>query len=187
MKSKIEKVPADGEEIKSQVYEVGFLLVPTITEGEVSKKTETIRKKIIDMGGKIVAEGSPVLRDLAYEMSIIVSNKREIYGSGYFGWIKFEGDSAQTQKIDDELKKDVEIIRFILIKTVLEDIFAEIEKILNTEAEEKKREVIKEEEKVLELKNKQAKKEREEKEKAKIVEPISKEEIDETIDKLIAE
>ena len=109
------------------------------------------------------------------------------HGSGYFGWIKFEGDCAQVKKINDKLEKNTDIIRFIVIKTVSEDTFAIIEKTLASEAEEISRAAIKEKEKVLELKNKERKEKETMKEKEKAAEPISKEEIDETIDKLIAE
>lgn len=185
MKSKIEA--KEEKEIKPQVYEVGYLLVPTITEEGVSEKVDAIRKIIGLVEGRIIAQGDPVLRDFAYEMSIVVSNKKETYGSGYFGWIKFEGDSAQVKKINDKLKKNVEIIRFIIIKTLEEDTLAIIEKTLVSEAEEKTRAAIKEEGKMLELKNKERKEEEMKKEKEKAAKPTSKEEIDETIDKLIAE
>ncbi len=184
MKSKVE---VEEKEAKSNVYEIGYLLVPTMTEKTVSEKVEAFHKILEKAKGSIIAEGKPVLQDLAYEMSIIVSNKKEIHNAGYFGWIKFEGDSTQVEKIEKELKKDVEIIRFILIKTVLEDTLAIIEKTLASEAEQKTRAAIKEEEKVLESKNKQRREEERAKEKEKAAEPASKEEIDETIDKLIAE
>ena len=185
MKSKTEIT--EEKEIKQQVYEVGYLLVPTIAEGSVSEKVGTIRKIIESAPGRIIIQGDPVLRDLAYEMSIVVSNKKETYGSGYFGWIKFEGDSSQVEKINGELKKDVKIIRFIIIKTLPENTLAIIEKTLADEAEEKVRATIKEEGKMLELKNKERKEVEMMKEKEKAAKPISKEEIDETIDKLIAE
>ncbi len=185
MKDKTEA--KEEKEIKLQVYEIGYLLVSTIAEGDVSEKVDVIRKEIESVKGQIVAQGDPVLRDLAYEMSIVVSNKKEIHGSGYFGWIKFEGDCAQVKKINDKLEKNTDIIRFIVIKTVSEDTFAIIEKTLASEAEEISRAAIKEKEKVLELKNKERKEKETMKEKEKAAEPISKEEIDETIDKLIAE
>lgn len=184
MKSKVE---VEEKEAKSNVYEIGYLLVPTMSEKGVSEKSEAFRKMIELTKGSIIAEGKPVLQDLAYEMSIIVSNKKEIHNSGYFGWIKFEANSTQVEKIEKDLKEDVEIIRFILIKTVLEDTLSIIEKTLASEIETKARAAIKEEEKVLESKNKQRREEEKAKEKKKAAEPISKEEIDETIDKLIAE
>ena len=185
MKSKTEA--KEEKEIKPQVYEVGYLLVSTIAEGDISGKVDAFRKIIESVNGRIIAQGDPVLRDLAYEMSIVVSNKKEIYSTGYFGWIKFEGDSAQVKKINDELKKNTDIIRFITIKTVPEDTFAMIEKTLTAEADEISRAATKEKEKVLELKNKERKEKETMREKEKAAEPISKEEIDETIDKLIAE
>jgi ribosomal protein S6 len=171
------------EELKPQVYEIGYLLVPATAEKEVSGKVEVIRKIIESAEGRIITQGDPTLRDLAYEMSTVVSNKKETYSSGYFGWIKFECGSSAVEKIRGELKKNIEIIRFVIAKTVLEDTLAVIEKTLVAEVEEKARMAIKEEEKMLELKNRQEKEERKE----KTAKPISTEEIDETIEKLIIE
>jgi small subunit ribosomal protein S6 len=184
MKSKGDE---EVKETKTNVYEVGYLLVPTVLESNVSTKVDAFRKVIELGGGRIIAEGGPVLQDLAYEMSIIVSNKKEIHSSGYFGWIKFEGNSDQIKKINSFFKKDSEVIRFVITKTILEDSLAIINKILAAEVETKARVAIKEEEKVLELKNKHRKEENTKKAKERPMEAISTEELDETIDKLIAE
>lgn len=178
MKSKTEEDKVD--ESKARVYEVGYLLVPTIANEEVSDKVGSIRKVIESAGCKILDEGGPTLHDLAYEMSIIVSNKKETYNSGYFGWIKFEDSAVSIETIQDKLKKDAEIIRFIAIKTVREDTLAVIEKVLAAESEEKIKVATKEKEKMVESRREVVKKK-------EIVKPASKEEIDETIEKLIIE
>ncbi len=176
------KTEAKEDEVRTRIYEVGYLLTPAIIEEEVTGKVDEIRKIIESNKGRIISEGNPKLRDLAYEISKIISNKKETYKSGYFGWIKFEGDREQIKKINIELKKDTEIIRFVLTKTVLEDTLAIIEKTLAIEAEEKARTIVKEEDKVVKFKDRGNKRKKEEG-----IKSISKEEIDETIEKLIIE
>jgi len=174
------KTEVEDKEAKPQIYEIGYLLVPTIAEDDVSKKVEEFRKTVESIKGRIIAEGKPMLKDLAYEMSIVVSNKKETYGSAYFGWIKFEGDANQIDVVNDDFKKDDEIIRFIITKTILEDSYSIIEKIIASESEQKNRVVVKEkeEEKTIDLK----KKKKEEEGGTSLEEGI-----DETIEKLIVE
>jgi len=176
------KTEVEDKEVKPQIYEIGYLLVPTTAEDDISKKVEAFRKTVESIKGRIIAEGKPVLKDLAYEMSIVVSNKKETYGSGYFGWIKFEGDTNQINVVNDDFKKDDEIIRFIIIKTVLEDSYSIIEKIIAVENEQKNRAAVKDKEKD-EEKSSDSKKPK----KGGENEIFSEEGIDETIDKLIAE
>ena len=173
------KIKENDDDPRFQIYETGYLLVPAIAKEEIQDKAESIRNIIKSAGGEIVAEGDPVLRDLEYEMSVIVSNKKEVYNSGYFGWVKFKGNPASIGSIQAELKKDTEIIRFIVVKTVLKDTLAEIKKILAAESEEKIKAAVKEKEKVVKLQDK--------KEVSKPISPASEEEIDKTIEKLIIE
>lgn len=174
------KTEVEDKEVKPQIYEIGYLLVPTTAEDDVSKKVEAFRKTIESIKGKIIAEGNPVLKDLAYEMSIVVSNKKEKYGSGYFGWIKFEGDANQIDVVHDDFTKDDGVIRFIITKTVLEDSYSVIEKIIAAENEQKNRAAIKDKEEEKASDSKKQKKDDED-------DLFSEEGIDETIDKLIVE
>lgn len=104
-----------------RVYEVGYLLVPQITEEELDVKVDILRKIITDKGGLPIAEGRPELIDLAYPMSKDIENKRNEYTKGFFGWIKFDVSPDQTLAIKKELDALKIMIRNLLITTVRED------------------------------------------------------------------
>lgn len=172
MKDKVETQDSDFE---PRVYEVGYLIVPSVAQENLPEKVTAIRSVIESVKGSILDEGEPRYQDLAYDMATTINNKKVVHKAGYFGWLKCEIDPASIESIDEKLKADTELIRFIIIKTVREDTLAPIEAAFTAEREEKAR---KEREKMT------VKPKTEEEE---VKDPASKEEIDETIDKLIVD
>lgn len=172
MKNKVETQDNDFE---TRVYEVGYLIVPSVVQEKLPAKVDALRDSIISAKGVILSEGEPKHRELAYDMTITVANKKTTYADGYFGWIKFESDSQAIRHIHEALEKNADIIRFIIIKTYQDDVLSLVNDILAKETEDKFR------------------KEKGGKEPVKTVAkeiPVavaSKEEMDESIDKLLAD
>ncbi|MBP6925849.1 MAG: 30S ribosomal protein S6 [Candidatus Pacebacteria bacterium] len=104
-----------------KVYEVGYLLVPQITEESLDEHVDIVRKIITDQGGLPIAEGRPELIDLAYIMTKDIDNKRNQYNKGFFGWIKFDVSPERAPQIKKELDALKIMIRNLLITTVRED------------------------------------------------------------------
>ncbi|MBU1246683.1 30S ribosomal protein S6 [Patescibacteria group bacterium] len=177
-----DKIIKKEDDMETQIYEVGYLFVPTFTQEEVSNKKDLLHKMNESLDGGILTEGEPVLRDLAYDMTVTVANKKEIYSAGYFGWIKFEGNASMIKMINNKLKENTEIIRFLVTKTTADDTLLKIEKLLALEKEEEIKIAIQEKEKVIE-----SKRVKDRQTPARASTPISKEEIDKKIEKLIVE
>ena len=59
-------------------------------------------------------------------MSVREAGKRIEYDRGYFGWIKFEAKVSAARALDEELKGNANVMRFILFQTVREDTRAKI-------------------------------------------------------------
>lgn len=123
-----------NEEGSLRVYEVGYLLLPSIPEEHILKNTEAIRKMIADVSGNVISQGDPQLRNLSYEMARSVGSKNQTFKSAYFGWIKFEAPAESIPTLHENLRSTENILRFLLIKTVRENTFMGLSKI---SAEEK--------------------------------------------------
>src|SRR5579863_8753490 len=104
-----------------RVYEVGYHIIPTIKETELDGTVSAIRAQIEKIGGSFVTEGAPALMKLAYAMPAREGNKNIEHDRGYFGWIKFEAESSAINDLDEALKKDPNILRFIVFRTVREE------------------------------------------------------------------
>lgn len=121
------------KDTEARIYEVGYLLLPTIPEADVPREV-TALKDILDKGkATIIAEEFPKFRALAYPMQkrsgLTASHAQaggaiQTHANGYFGWVKFEAEAAEAQRIEAELKLSPHLLRFLLVKTVRESTLA---------------------------------------------------------------
>jgi ribosomal protein S6 len=105
----------------SRIYEIGYHVSPSVKEEDVEKVVAEIRKAIEKEGGSFIAEGAPSLQRLAYAIAGQEAGKHVEYDRAYFGWIKFEAPTEAAQKLDDLLKNDGSIVRYIVFRTVREE------------------------------------------------------------------
>jgi len=105
------------------VYEIGFHLVPHVGEEGVSKAVEAIRTLLGD--AEIISEGYPQKMTLAYTVERPVQGKVEKYSESYFGFIKFSTPRERAQELRAALGGMREVMRFLLIETVREDLMAQ--------------------------------------------------------------
>lgn len=109
------------EETTKRFYELGYLITPTTPETEVSAEVETLKKSIEAAQGTIHSEGAPEFIDLAYTMEKNVASKKMKWSQAYFGWIKFEAAPEALATLKKELDGNLALIRYILIKTNVEN------------------------------------------------------------------
>jgi ribosomal protein S6 len=120
---------AMSDEIKdmkndARVYELGYLLVPTLPGEEVPAVYGNLKEMVRSFGGEIISDEMPKLINLAYQMRKVTSNIKSKFSSAYFGWIKFATDAEKVVELKAKLDFDPNIIRFLIIKTVRENTMA---------------------------------------------------------------
>ncbi len=101
-----------------RIYELGYILVPTVVEENVASEVTSLKDLILSFGALPVAEEYPHLMELAYEMETTINNKKEYFTNGYFGWFKFELDPERLLVLQEKLALSDKLIRFLLIKTI---------------------------------------------------------------------
>jgi ribosomal protein S6 len=111
----------ETNETQSRVYELGYLLVPTISDTDLTEATAKVQALIEKAGGNVVSTGAPEYIDLAYQMEQHVQGRINKWTQGYFGWMKFELDPSATEILKKSLDLETSIIRYLLIKTSLEN------------------------------------------------------------------
>jgi len=108
------------KEARTSVYEVGYLMVPTIAEENVGGEVTAFKDGLSEQGVTFVSDEYPKMLELAYEMSRSITNKKQKFSYGYFGWVKFECTTTQAKVIKEGLDKNEKLIRYLMIKTVRE-------------------------------------------------------------------
>jgi len=111
----------DNNKENNQVYELGFIFIPTITEDNIVVEFTKLKEVLQSNNGLIISDEVPKLISLSYEMSKIINNKKQKFNTGYFGWVKFDINKIELLKLKELLKNSETILRFLLIKTIKED------------------------------------------------------------------
>jgi ribosomal protein S6 len=104
------------------VYEVGFHVVPTASEDEVSRTVEKIKAEITKGNAEIINEQFPTKMALAYTVEQSSSGKREKFSEAYFGFIKFATERENIPQLEKLLQSTKEVLRFLLIETVRDEV-----------------------------------------------------------------
>jgi len=164
------------DSIETRVYEIGYLLIPHLPETELLGAVSSIKDSFQKEGASFISEGAPKMTKLAYPMRVSHDSKYQTYDSAYFGWLKHSISPENLSVVKEHLDADKNLIRFIVIKTVRENVFVPHEEIKVDKAI--KGVVMSKEDEISESKEKKEKKNKE---------PVSEEEIDKTIDELVIE
>ncbi len=110
---------SDGE-VLSRIYEVGYLLVPTISEEELPREVTALKDVLEKEKVAIISEEFPKLRPLAYFMQKRAGGVYQKHTNAYFGWVKFEASPESVLRIDLACKSNEKVLRYIVVKTVRE-------------------------------------------------------------------
>ncbi len=105
----------------TRVYELGYILAPTVPDTEVDSVVGALKEQIARVEGAVRSEGAPEFIDLAYTMEKTIASKKAKYSQGYFGWMKFESSPEAMEALKKALDGMTEVVRYLLIKTSLEN------------------------------------------------------------------
>lgn len=119
LKNKEENEISGGTD--ARVYELGYLLVPTIKEEDVPATYGNLKELLISLNGEVITDEMPKMISLNYTMQKIVANVRNKFNTAYFGWVKFYMDGDKLLELKNKLDSNPIFIRFLLIKTVKEN------------------------------------------------------------------
>ncbi len=112
------------EESTAKIYEIGYLLVPTIAQEDVGVMYGNLKELITTLGGVIIADEMPKMISLAYTMSKVISNIRNKFNTAYFGWTKFSMSGEKVLELKKKIDLDSNFVRFLILKTVKENTIA---------------------------------------------------------------
>ena len=112
-----------NEHTEPRVYELGYHLVPTLASEQIPGASGAVRGMIERISKDIIAEELPVFIDLAYQIVKTIDHKNKRFDEAYFGWIKFEGTPSGIAELEEGLKKDENVLRYLVVKTLRENTF----------------------------------------------------------------
>lgn len=105
-----------SEGSEPRVYELGFHLDPELPTEEVKRAYQAVRANIAEQS-TVVAEGEPVMVQLAYTISRQETAGRRDFASAHFCWIAYEATPENHAEVIASASADKRIIRFIDLLT----------------------------------------------------------------------
>ncbi len=117
--SKKAKVAKASDE---KIYEVGYHIVSSVSEENIPSEVEKIKAYLAKEKAVIISEETPKLRPLAYPIKKAFGGSYKTFDKAYFGFIKFElSEEGDITNIDKAMKNNESVLRYIVIKTVREN------------------------------------------------------------------
>ncbi len=133
------KVLLSENESDAKLYELGFHLVPTITEEAAVAKFAEITAKIEKIGGSVKLSKNPESRPLAYEISKSGGGKKEKYETAFFGFAIFEMKRDEISAFQKWVNIIPEMLRSLVIEVPKDILTPKERRIPQSHKEETKR------------------------------------------------
>ncbi len=109
---------------RTSVYEIGYLITPSIPEEKVPAEVDGMKKVIADAGASVIAEEAPHRMKLAYEIRRkTMAGSYDKFNEAYFGWIKFEAESSAIEAAKKAIEILPSVLRMLLITTTRENTY----------------------------------------------------------------
>lgn len=121
------------------IYEIGYHLVPTLDDDGVAKANADLRALIEKKGGSVLSEEAPRRMLLAYPMTRHFAGKNEHFNQAVFVWLKCELSGAEAVGLGQDLTKNTEILRHLMARTVKDDTLLAGRQFLRSEQKEKEK------------------------------------------------
>ncbi|MFA6340658.1 MAG: 30S ribosomal protein S6 [Candidatus Paceibacterota bacterium] len=116
------KKPTVAKNNEEKVYEVGYHLLSSVAEENISEEAAKIKAYLSKEKAEIISEEAPKLRPLAYPIKKAFGGVYKTFDKAYFGFIKFAlTEGGDITKIDQAMKANESILRYIVVKTVREN------------------------------------------------------------------
>ncbi|MDP2593456.1 MAG: 30S ribosomal protein S6 [bacterium] len=108
----------EEKDFEPKVYEVGFILTPTVAEDGLGAEVTALKDVLTKHGASIISEEFPKMRPLAYQMRKFLQGRYQNFHTAYFGWVKFETEAQSVIEIKKEFDAKDSILRFLIVKTI---------------------------------------------------------------------
>lgn len=126
---------SEGDEIRTNVYEIGYHLLPTLSEEEVTSVVASIMETIKKEGAEFIGDRFPSQTALAYSISKRIKEKNVNFDSAYFGWVAFEVVRPAALRLKEAFDANPSVLRHLTVVTDRNAIAAALSGAVDTSSE----------------------------------------------------
>ncbi|KND51139.1 MAG: hypothetical protein ABA06_02380 [Parcubacteria bacterium C7867-001] len=106
----------DADHAEKRVYELGFHIDGELPAEDAAQVYKHVREQIAK-AGEVVAEGEPQKVQLAYVVSRMETAGRRDFSASFFAWIAYETDGEGHQAVQEAVRAEKSVFRFLDIRT----------------------------------------------------------------------
>ena len=120
----------EADAVKDQsptVYEVGYHLLPHLSEDEVQATVSDLTQFLKKHGAELVGEKMPEKVDLAYAIERRVDGKFQSVRTAYFGWVAFSLSPSVIADVKKFMDTNTSVLRHIIVTTSVDEVKAVME------------------------------------------------------------
>ena len=121
----------EHDEREAGIYELGYLLLPTIPEEKIGEEVAKV-KDAVGENGLVISGADAEMITLAYPMVKVLGGKNNTFASGYFGSLIFQTGSDTVGAVKTALTKNDRVLRFLIIKRTKESLLPSVRKSSST-------------------------------------------------------
>ncbi|MES2134648.1 MAG: 30S ribosomal protein S6 [Patescibacteria group bacterium] len=107
----------DASDVRTNVYEIGYHLLPTLSEEEVTVAVQGIMDTLKAENVTFVGDRFPSKIALAYTIAKRVNGKLTNFDGAYFGWVAFEAPRDAIARLKTALDANVSVLRSLIVVT----------------------------------------------------------------------
>ncbi len=117
--------PEEGE-ARTAVYEVGYHLLPTVPENELTAAVKALHDFLAENGAQMVGDRFPARVHLAYTITKRIAGKIERFTDAEFGWVAFEMPRDKVAPLHAWLTENPLVLRFLIVTTTRDAVAASL-------------------------------------------------------------
>jgi ribosomal protein S6 len=106
----------DKDLVELQKYELGYHLVPSLSEDDLALRVGEIMQAVANAGGTIVSEGAPQACTLTYTIARLRGGRWEKYDTSFFGWVRFDAPTTAIAPLKDLLEHADFVVRHLILR-----------------------------------------------------------------------
>lgn len=106
-----------ADDTRTNVYEIGYHLLPTLSEDAVTEAVKGLMDTIKKEGAEFVGDRFPSKIPLAYPIAKRVAGKLLNFDSAYFGWVAFEVARTSAARLKEVLDAHPSVLRSLIVVT----------------------------------------------------------------------
>lgn len=113
---------ASPDETREGIYEIGYHILPTVSEENLTKVVKEFFDFLKEQGAVSIGDRFPAKMELAYSIAKRVAGKITHFNEAYFGWVAVTMPRTGADAVKRWLDENPSVLRHLIITTTRDEV-----------------------------------------------------------------